>query len=83
MQFAEEIGVRNLEAYGDSKLIINWVRGEYEVLHEDLVPCHNVTIDMTEKFKNFYINHVPHQQNTHADALASLTTSLALLARAT
>ena len=31
MQIAEEIGVRNLEAYVDSKLIINQVRGEYEV----------------------------------------------------
>jgi len=36
MQLAEEIGVKNLEAYGDSKLIINQVRGEYEVQHEDL-----------------------------------------------
>jgi len=31
MQLAEEIGVKNLEAYVDSKLIINQVRGEYEV----------------------------------------------------
>ena len=38
MQLADEIGVKNLEAYGDSKLIVNQVRGEYEVRHEDLVP---------------------------------------------
>jgi len=31
MQITEEICVRNLEAYGDSKLIVNQVRGEYEV----------------------------------------------------
>ena len=31
MQLAEEIGVKNLEAYGDSKLIINQARREYEV----------------------------------------------------
>jgi len=31
MQLVEEIGVKNLEAYGDSKLIVNQVRGEYEV----------------------------------------------------
>jgi len=31
MQLAEEIGVKNLEAYGDSKLIVNQVRGEYKV----------------------------------------------------
>ena len=33
---------------------------------------------MAERFRNFYIDHVPHQQNTHADALASLAASLAL-----
>jgi len=31
MQLAEEIGIKNLKAYSDSKLIINQVRGEYEV----------------------------------------------------
>jgi len=31
MQLAEEIGVKNLEANGDSKLIVNQVHGEYEV----------------------------------------------------
>ena len=51
MQLAEEIGVKNLEAYVDSKLIINQVRGEYEVRHEDLVSYHNATIDIAEKFK--------------------------------
>ena len=38
---------------------------------------------MAERFKNFYIDHIPRQQNSHADALASLAASLALPARAT
>ena len=33
---------------------------------------------MAERFRNFYIDHVPRQQNAHADALASLAASLAL-----
>jgi len=33
---------------------------------------------MAEKFENFYIDHMPRQQNAHADALASLAASLAL-----
>ena len=37
---------------------------------------------MTEKFKSFYIDHVPHQQNAHADAFASLAASLPLPAGA-
>jgi len=58
IQIAKEIGVRNLEAYDDSKLIVNQVRREYEVRHEDLVPYHKATIHMAEKFRNFYIDHV-------------------------
>jgi len=38
---------------------------------------------MAEKFKSFYINHVPRQQNAYADALASLAASLDLPAGAT
>ena len=69
--------------YGDPKLIVNQVCGEYEVPHENLVPYHYVTIDMAENFKIFYINHVSRQQNAHADALASLVASLARPTRAT
>jgi len=81
MQITDEIGVKNLEAYGDSKLIVNLVRGEYEVRHEDLVAYYNATISMAERFENFYIDHVPRQQNAHADALASLAALLALSTR--
>ena len=61
MQITDEIGVENLEAYGDSKLIVNQVREEYEVMHEDLVPYFNATISMAERFRNFCIDHVPRQ----------------------
>ena len=37
--------VRYLEAYGDSKLIVNQVKGEYEVRHEDLVPYYHAAIE--------------------------------------
>jgi len=38
---------------------------------------------MAEKFENFYIGHVPRQQNAHPNTLASLAASLALPAAAT
>ena len=82
MQITDEIGVKNLKAYDDSKLMVNQVRKEYEVRYEDLVSYHNATIHMVEMFKNFYIDHIPRQQNAHADALVSLFTSLALPAGA-
>ena len=67
VQIDDEIGVKNLEAYSDSKFIVNQVRGEYEVKHEDLVPYHNATIYTAKKFKNIFIDHASRQHNAHAD----------------
>jgi len=58
LQLAHEIGVHYLEAYGDSKLIINQVKGEYEVRHRDLVPYYHTVIKMANSFDGFYIDHV-------------------------
>jgi len=44
---------------------------------------YNATINMAKKFRRFYINHVPRQQNAHTDALTSLATSLVLPVGAT
>ena len=78
LQLAHGMGVRYLEAYGDSKLIINQVKGEYEVRHEDLVPYYHTAIKLANLFEGFYIGHVSRSQNTKADALAALATTLAL-----
>ncbi|XP_074315068.1 uncharacterized protein LOC141651248 [Silene latifolia] len=40
LQMAIEIGVRDMDIYGDSKLVVNQVLGEYEVKKEDLIPYH-------------------------------------------
>jgi len=78
LQLAHGIGVHYLEAYGDSKLIINQVKGEYEVRHEDLVPYYHTVIELANLFDGFYIGLVSRSQNTKADALAALATTLAL-----
>jgi len=61
-------------------LIINQLKGEYEVRHEDLLPYHHAVIQLTATFEVFYISNVSRLQNTKADALAMLAAILALLA---
>jgi len=55
LQLTHEMGVHYLEAYGDSKLIINQFKGEYEVCHRDLVPYYHAVIKMTNLFDGFYM----------------------------
>src|SRR5436189_842593 len=81
LQLAHQLGVRMLQAYGDSELIVNQLHGEYEVRSDDLIPYFDSALQMAEQFEGFYIGHVPRQDNTHADALAGLATSLCLQAR--
>jgi len=52
------MGIRYLEVYGDTKLIVNQVKTEYEVRHEDLVPYYHTVIEMANSFDGFYIGHV-------------------------
>lgn len=38
MEVSRKVGSKNLEAYGDSMLIVNQVRREYEAWLEDVIP---------------------------------------------
>jgi len=78
LHLAQQMGVQYLEAYGDSKLIINQVKGEYEVRNENLVSYHHAAIQLANTFEGFYISHVSRLQHTKADALAVLVAPLAL-----
>ena len=78
LQLAHEMGVHYLEVYGDSKLIINQVKGEYEVRHGDLVPYYHAVIKIASSFDGLYIGYVSRSQNTKVDALAALVATLAL-----
>jgi len=53
LHLAQQMRVQYLEGYGDSKLIINQVKGEYEVHHKDLVPYHHAAIQLANTFKGF------------------------------
>jgi len=70
------MGAQYLEACGDSKLIINQVKGEYEIRQEDLTPYHHAAIQLANTFESFYISHASRLQNTKANALAVLAAKL-------
>src|SRR4051812_35340321 len=72
MKIAHGLGIKNLEAYGDSQLIVCQVQGLYAVRKPDLIPYYEATMRLAQKFKNFYVEHLSRRQNAHADALASL-----------
>ena len=55
LQLTQQTKIQYLEGYGDSKLIVNQVKEEHEVRHEDLIPYHHATIKSANSFNGFYI----------------------------
>src|SRR4051812_7560199 len=64
LQLAHQLRVRNLQAYGDSKLVVDQLRGEYEFRSDDPIPYFDSALQMAEQFEGFYIGRVPRQDNT-------------------
>ena len=79
LQMAIELKIVDLDVYGDSKLIINQLQGDYEVKKDNLVPYFQYATHLIENFERVVLEHVPRKENRMADALANLATTLALL----
>ncbi|XP_020272670.1 uncharacterized protein LOC109847845 [Asparagus officinalis] len=69
LSFAKKLEVEYLEAFGDSQLIINQVRDEYEVRNQNLISYHKAVIEMAKSFEDFFIEYIPRLQDTYTDAL--------------
>ena len=78
LEMTIEMGVTDLNIYGDSQLVINQLLNEYEVKKEDLVPYHRQALRLLNKLDMVKLEHVPRSANKMADALASLAATLAL-----
>ncbi|XP_074290302.1 uncharacterized protein LOC141617032 [Silene latifolia] len=77
LQMAIEIGVRDIDIYGDSKLVVNQVLGEYEVKKEELIPYHQRALQLLNQLDDIHVGHVPRSANKLADALSNLAATLA------
>ncbi|KAL0367598.1 UNVERIFIED_CONTAM: hypothetical protein Sradi_3649900 [Sesamum radiatum] len=73
---ALEIGLIEMEVYGDSKLIINQLLNIYEVKKEDLVPSFRQASHLLKGFESVTLNHIPRKENRMVDALANLVNSV-------
>ncbi|KAA0054065.1 hypothetical protein E6C27_scaffold318G001370 [Cucumis melo var. makuwa] len=76
LQMALEFGIKYIEIFGDSKLIINQLFYQYEVKHQDLKPFFIYAKRLMHRFNGIILEHIPRLENKKVDALANLATSL-------
>ena len=69
---AAELGIRKLNIYGDSQLIINQINKGYQCTDPQMTAYLIGVRNMEKKFEGLDVYHVPRIQNGDADELAQL-----------
>ncbi|GKE78239.1 reverse transcriptase domain-containing protein [Tanacetum coccineum] len=82
LRITEQMGVKNLHANVDSRLVVNQVNGTYVAKVADMIRYLEKVKTLTSSFKAFSIRQVPRSENKKADALSKITsTSFAHLSK--
>ncbi|GJW21094.1 reverse transcriptase domain-containing protein [Tanacetum coccineum] len=82
LRIAEQMGVKNLQANADSKLVANQVNGVYVAKELGMIKYLEKVKNLSNAFKEFSIKQVPRGENKKADALSKMTsTSFAHLSK--
>ncbi|GJT04802.1 reverse transcriptase domain-containing protein [Tanacetum coccineum] len=82
LRIAEQMGVKNLQAHVDSRLVANQVNSSYIAKEPGMVQYLNKVKTLTKSFKEFSIKQIPRSENKKADALSKIaSTSFAHLSK--
>ncbi len=68
---AIELGYKQIEVRMDSQLVVRQIMGQYKVKNEKLIPLHREAVELSRRFSDFQINHIPRELNKEADILAN------------
>jgi ribonuclease HI len=71
LERAAVMGIRDLEVFSDSELLVRQLQGRYQVKHPVLRPLYAAARKHIASFSRFAIRHVPRELNVEADALAN------------
>lgn len=69
LETASEKGCTEVEARGDSQLIVRQVTGDWQTNEQHLRKLRARTQELADEFEQFEIQHIPREENREADAL--------------
>ncbi|XP_050259030.1 uncharacterized protein LOC126704031 [Quercus robur] len=76
LRVALGLGVKELEVYGDSTLIISQIQNKWKIKEERLMQYHECLQKWASKFSKIQYQYVPRMQNQIADALATMASMM-------
>lgn len=65
------LGVKNIDVFMDSLLVVNQLKGLYRVKNGDLMPVNQSVKRILKEFKSYTLNHIPREQNSIADGMVN------------
>lgn len=71
LEAALELGIKELEVYMDSLLVINQVQGIWKLKNAELVPHHTAIRKLIPQFEHVTLTHVPRAMNALADSMVN------------
>ncbi|XP_050909622.1 uncharacterized protein LOC127123446 [Lathyrus oleraceus] len=76
LEEAIDLRIKYLDVYGDSALVINQIKGEWETRQPSLIPYKDYARRLSTFFNNIEFHHIPREENQMADALATLASMI-------
>ncbi|KAL6323628.1 hypothetical protein AAG906_039224 [Vitis piasezkii] len=76
IETALELGIRQMEVFGDSNLVLRQIQGDWKTRDVKLRPYHAYLELLVARFDDLRYVHLPRAQNRFADALATLASSV-------
>ncbi len=76
LEHAVATGIRNLEVFSDSQLLVRQLSGEYRVKNPTLQELHARAVKLRGRIGAVKIRHVPREENRRADKLANRAMNL-------
>jgi hypothetical protein len=70
LEWANSIGIRDISAFGDSRLVVQHIRGESQCLDGVLNEYYERCLEIIRTLDTFCITHIPKERNERANRLA-------------
>ena len=76
LEEAMNLRIKYLDVFGDSALVVNQIKGEWEINQPGLIPYRDYARRISTFFKKNEFHHIPRDENRMADALATLASMI-------
>jgi ribonuclease HI len=68
---AKAMGIKELDVFSDSELLVRQLSGDYAVKADHLKPLHDEAQALLKAFPDVHVAHIPREQNAQADEMSN------------